>query len=432
MKTFKQLVTEVAQPRGEDEKRFKDKHVVAVTDDPQNGDKAHKATTSKKKRQADTEDDEGLYEETMKCEECGEEYDSDDEHECESMEEAAQPKWTVSFKSKHPSQTVTGRNTAEAIKKASERAKPHGPGNPIYKEVKKLAEEMTPAQEKKREEIVLSMKDKKDEFKKRYGDKWKSVMYATATKNAIKEAKAYVSSISPKFGEKGSHDVIGKDGKIVKSFPYSKEGMKAAQKHLYSLKESVELDEAVNVKAIQKAVDDGKSMDAIMTMFANKRTTNTDEIRKVVKDYMWKKRMKKEEVEIEEALKPMPSEADDIRTVNSLREKRRTRELSTKEKGQLARAENRLRSRGHKLKESVELGEAVIDTLNDIVKNKSMKSVKFADGRKLRVDLTTASALVQVHNKLNDKNKTKFADAINKNEDMFMKMVDFSFSGGKK
>jgi hypothetical protein len=58
------------------------------------------------------------------------------------------------------------------------------------------------------------------------------------------------------------------------------------------------LDEAVNVKGIQKAVDDGKSIDVIMTMFANKRTTNTDEIRKVVKDYNWKKRMKKEEVEM--------------------------------------------------------------------------------------------------------------------------------------
>ena len=68
-----------------------------------------------------------------------------------------------------------------------------------------------------------------------------------------------------------------------------------------AFKEEVELDEAVNVKGIQKAVDDGKSMDVIMTMFANKRTTNTDQIRKVVKDYMWKKRMKKEEVELGEA-----------------------------------------------------------------------------------------------------------------------------------
>ena len=71
---------------------------------------------------------------------------------------------------------------------------------------------------------------------------------------------------------------------------------KTKHKGLPVKKEEVELDEAVNVKAIQKAVDDGKSMDAIMTMFANKRTTNTDEIRKVVKDYMWKKRMKKESV----------------------------------------------------------------------------------------------------------------------------------------
>ena len=70
------------------------------------------------------------------------------------------------------------------------------------------------------------------------------------------------------------------------------------------VREEVELDEKVNTKAIQKAVDDGKSMDAIMTMFANKRTTNTDEIRKVVKDYMWKKRMKREEVELDEKFEP--------------------------------------------------------------------------------------------------------------------------------
>jgi len=72
----------------------------------------------------------------------------------------------------------------------------------------------------------------------------------------------------------------------------------------WAVKEKVELDEKVNAKAIQKAVDDGKSMDVIMTMFANKRTTNTDEIRKVVKDYMWKKRMKKEEVELDEKFEP--------------------------------------------------------------------------------------------------------------------------------
>ena len=64
-------------------------------------------------------------------------------------------------------------------------------------------------------------------------------------------------------------------------------------------REEVELDEAkLNIKKIHKAVDDGKSMDVIVGMFADKRTTNTDEIRKIVKDYMFKKRMK-EETELE-------------------------------------------------------------------------------------------------------------------------------------
>ena len=46
---------------------------------------------------------------------------------------------------------------------------------------------MTPAQEKKREEIVLSMKKEMPRFKKKYGDRAKDVMYATATKMAMKE-----------------------------------------------------------------------------------------------------------------------------------------------------------------------------------------------------------------------------------------------------
>ena len=74
--------------------------------------------------------------------------------------------------------------------------------------------------------------------------------------------------------------------------------MTSTQRSMASMKkEELELDEKVNEKAIKKAVDDGKSMDVIVGMFANKRTTNTDEIRQVVKDYMWNKRMKKEEVE---------------------------------------------------------------------------------------------------------------------------------------
>jgi len=52
---------------------------------------------------------------------------------------------------------------------------------------KLIEREMTAAQSKKKEKIVMSMKDKTEYFKKKYGKNWKSVMYATATKNAMKE-----------------------------------------------------------------------------------------------------------------------------------------------------------------------------------------------------------------------------------------------------
>lgn len=39
-------------------------------------------------------------------------------------------------------------------------------------------------QKKKMEEIVKSLKDQTEYFKKKYGDNWESVMYAIATKRA--------------------------------------------------------------------------------------------------------------------------------------------------------------------------------------------------------------------------------------------------------
>ena len=62
------------------------------------------------------------------------------------------------------------------------------------------------------------------------------------------------------------------------------------------------LDE-VNVKQIKKDIDSGMSHDAVIGKHANKRTTNTDDIRKVIKQHAWDKRMKKEETQIDELKK---------------------------------------------------------------------------------------------------------------------------------
>jgi hypothetical protein len=57
--------------------------------------------------------------------------------------------------------------------------------------------EMSDAQKKKKEEIVMSMKKDTAGLKKRYGSRWKDVMYATATKQAMKEDVEVEEEIDP-------------------------------------------------------------------------------------------------------------------------------------------------------------------------------------------------------------------------------------------
>lgn len=77
------------------------------------------------------------------------------------------------------------------------------------------------------------------------------------------------------------------------------------------------------------------------------------------------------------------------------------------------------------------LDEAVIDSLRKIVKDKSASNVKFKNGKTLKVDMTTANALIRTHDNLNDTNKKKFAMQLDKGPNSFMKMADFAFSVGR-
>ena len=73
---------------------------------------------------------------------------------------------------------------------------------------------------------------------------------------------------------------------------------------------------------------------------------------------------------------------------------------------------------------------ASIDNLKKIVKDKQNAVFMFKDG-KVRVDLFSASALVQVYDALKPATKKKFEDMI-KTKGGFVKSVDFAFSMAKK
>jgi hypothetical protein len=107
-------------------------------------------------------------------------------------------------------------------------------------------ETMSDAETAKRENIVKSMKKNTQGFKDRYGDRWKSVMYATATKNAMKETMDPV----------GKEDAdVDNNGKVNASDKYLKNRRKAISA---KIKESVDLDEAFKVGALK--LKDGSSV----------------------------------------------------------------------------------------------------------------------------------------------------------------------------
>ena len=103
--------------------------------------------------------------------------------------------------------------------------------------------EMTDDEMKKREEIVMKLKKKMPEFVKRYGDKAKQVMYATATKMAMGEEEEPKSKKKDKINLKPKMD----------------ENMKKYKDLLKGLKEK-KLD-PVNKDAVKKKFKDRKDKD---------------------------------------------------------------------------------------------------------------------------------------------------------------------------
>ncbi len=100
----------------------------------------------------------------------------------------------------------------------------HGPGLTSTREEVELEErKMSDDEMKKKEDIVMGMKKKMSDFKKKYGDRAKDVMYATATKMAMKEgfeisAEDFdgVQKMAPVKGKVKSAREVGRHGALKK------------------------------------------------------------------------------------------------------------------------------------------------------------------------------------------------------------------------
>ena len=109
------------------------------------------------------------------------------------------------------------------------------------------------------------------------------------------------------------------------------------------------------------------------------------------------------------------------------REKRETLKLKRDNKGFTGKTITRL----SQFSRESYLEEKNLEALKDIVKNKSAKSLKFQDG-KMKVDMFTASAIVQVYDAVKDANKKKMEAMLNGKKAQFMKMADFAMKQVKK
>jgi hypothetical protein len=135
--------------------------------------------------------------------------------------------WKRHIIQKHMDRAGNGDDVFSATNVAKDRTRQPGDpkadlGDPIIgnrpidqlkgeKGTKKLKEDkMTSAEKSKREDVVKALKKKTKSFKDRYGDRWKDVMYATATKQAMgEEVEGLDEADNPAYGSPVTSDSPG-------------------------------------------------------------------------------------------------------------------------------------------------------------------------------------------------------------------------------
>ncbi len=74
----------------------------------------------------------------------------------------------------------------------------------------------------------------------------------------------------------------------------------------------------------------------------------------------------------------------------------------------------------------------IIKTLREITKGKAANTIKFKDGKKMKVDMYTAKAVLALYDAVDADNKAKLDQLMNKDKNGFIKVADYAFSKAKK
>lgn len=192
MKSFKQILSEVAQPKPADEINFKAKHEIEFMDHPASEEGQHTSGKKKTKRIADYKKGED-----MKVYEDAEEENgmirtqlAFIKYACDEIREYVDTGIDTEEWFQNKLARVHGdMTTLHAYMEGDKRKDGDITMDDMMDEGAEIEEEdMTDAQMKRREEIVKGMKKNQADMKKRYGDNWKAVMYSTATKKAMEES----------------------------------------------------------------------------------------------------------------------------------------------------------------------------------------------------------------------------------------------------
>lgn len=73
----------------------------------------------------------------------------------------------------------------------------------------------------------------------------------------------------------------------------------------------------------------------------------------------------------------------------------------------------------------------VMSQLKSIVENKSTQNITFKDGKSMRVNESTAKAVLNTYNELNHENKKNVSAMVNESKEKFSKVVDFAWKHSK-